>query len=405
MNIASSIAFRYLVSKKSTNVINIITWISVVGLAIGTAALILILSVFNGFETLLTGMLSNFNPDLKIVPKEGKFSEVDSLLYQKLLQIDGVQQVSITLEETAFFTYKNSQDVGILKGVDSRFAEVSGIDSSMISGEFTLNKKTNTAVLGTGMYTKLSINPSDIFTPLETYAIANITSSPLSKEYETIALYPSGYFSVGNDIDMQYILVRKEVADSLLNKSGQLSAYELKIKNDDSINAVKRSVKTLLDNTNLTLKDRYEQDAAFLKIMNIEKWISYLIVSLTMLIIAFNMVGSLWMIVLEKRLDISILKSMGMTSSKVKNLFIRLGLFMTFAGIAVGLILAFVLYFLQKQYGLIQVPDGFLIDAYPIELRITDFIVVIVTVSIIGFIASLIPAFRASKIGLYYRAE
>ncbi|MEZ4912165.1 MAG: ABC transporter permease [Saprospiraceae bacterium] len=405
MNIASTIAFRYLVSKKSTNVINIITWISVVGLAIGTAALILILSVFNGFESLLTGMLSNYNPDLKIVPIEGKFSEVDSTLYNKLIATSGVKSVSLTLEETAFFTYKNSQEVGILKGVDEKFESVSGIDSSMIYGEYSLNDKKNSAVLGSGMYTKLSINPSDIFTVLETYTISNPNSSPLSKEYETISLYPSGYFSVGNDIDMVYILVRKEVADSLLNKTGELSAYEIKVNDVTQIHAVKRDIKNYLRDTNLKLMDRYEQDASFLKIMNIEKWISYLIVSLTMLIIAFNMVGSLWMIVLEKKLDISILKSMGLTSTRIKNLFIRLGLFMTFAGIIGGLILAFILYFLQKHYGLIKVPDGFLIDAYPIELRFADFIIVIMTVMTIGIIASLIPAIRASKIGFYFRAE
>ncbi|MCB0659476.1 MAG: ABC transporter permease, partial [Saprospiraceae bacterium] len=225
MNISSSIAYRYLISKKSTNVINIITWISVVGLAIGTAALILILSVFNGFESLLTGMLSNFNPDIKIIPNKGKYINVDSSLYRGLMAIDGVDDLSMTIEETAFFTYNGSQEVGILKGVDEHFKHVSGIDSSMISGDYGLDEKKNAAVLGSGMATKLSINQSDIFSPVEVYVISNLNAGPLEKEYDASNLYPTGNFSVGNDIDMQYVLVNKAIADSLLNKSNVVSAY------------------------------------------------------------------------------------------------------------------------------------------------------------------------------------
>lgn len=405
MNISSSIAYRYLISKKSTNVINIITWISVVGLAIGTAALILILSVFNGFESLLTGMLSNFNPDIKIIPNKGKYINVDSSLYRGLMAIDGVDDLSMTIEETAFFTYNGSQEVGILKGVDAHFKHVSGIDSSMISGDYGLDEKKNAAVLGSGMATKLSINQSDIFSPVEVYVISNLNAGPLEKEYDASNLYPTGNFSVGNDIDMQYVLVNKAIADSLLNKSNVVSAYEIKLKQKDNAQKVKKTIQSLISDRDLKVNDRYDQDAEFLKIMNIEKWVSYLIVSLTMFIIAFNMIGSLWMIVLEKKLDIAILKSIGFTKYNIKSIFIRLGLFMAGFGILIGILIALILYYLQITFGLVKVPEGFLIDAYPIELRIIDFIVVVCTVFVIGYIASLIPAIRASKIGTYVRQE
>ena len=399
-----SIAARYLFGKKTTNAINIITWISIMGMSIGTAALILILSVFNGFESLLTGMLSNFNPDIKITLVEGKYMSKDSIIADDIKKISGIERIAFTLEETSFFDYKGSQEVGIIKGVDEEFMKVTGLDTSLISGASKFGETTEFGVLGSGMNTKLSVNPSDGFTPVTAYMPSDEGKGPLSKPFNALPFYPSGTFSVGSDVDMQYVLANYDAVNALLNLENHFSSIEIKLRPDVSEKKVLSSLRKILG-SEYKISNRYQQDEGFLKIMNIEKWISYLIACLTLLIIAFNLVGSLWMIVLEKKKDIAILKSMGLTKSGIKQIFLALGLLISVIGLGVGFILGLLLYWLQKHYGLISIPDGFLIDAYPIEMRWVDFFIVTITVLVIGFIASLLPSLRAGQISAFVRQE
>lgn len=401
MNLNLRIAIRYLFGKKSTNVINIITWISIVGMSIGTAALILILAVFNGFESLLSGMLNHFNPDIKVTLVVGKQISKDSI---DLPPIEGIEHLAFTLEETCFFDYQGSQEVGIIKGIDDNFLKVTGLDTALIAGSAQLGKSTEYGLLGTGMNTKLAVNPFDGGTPIVAYMPLRRSKGPLSKEFNSLSFYPSGVFTVGGDVDMQYILVNFEAVNDLLDLDNSFSAIEIKLKPHANEKKVIKSLEEVLG-SNFKVSNRYQQDENFLKIMNIEKWISYLIACLTLLIIAFNLVGSLWMIVLEKKKDISILKSMGMTTSKIKRIFLLLGLLVSFVGMIVGYILGLVLYWLQKDYGLISVPDGFMITAYPIEMRWTDFIIVTITVLLIGYIAALLPSIRAGKVSSFVRQE
>jgi lipoprotein-releasing system permease protein len=405
MNLSFRIAARYLTGKKSTNAINIITWVSVAGMSIGTAALILILSVFNGFESLLSGMLNSFNPDIKISLSEGKFISRDSLNTEAIKAIEGVQALSFTIEETAFFTYKGSQEVGIIKGVDADFRLVTDIDSTLIAGNFNLNDNQITyGVIGAGMNTKLAVNPSDPLTPLDVYMYNRTPKGPLAKDFRTLSVYPSGVFSSGNEVDMSYVIVGLEEANILLDLEEHFSAVEIKISPSASENAVVRKLKTILGDK-FIVKTRYQQDDGFMKIMNIEKWVSYLIACLTLVVIAFNLVGSLWMIVLDKKKDIAILKSMGYTTSGIRKIFLLVGSIISFAGLISGILLAMIFYVLQKNYGLISIPEGFLIDAYPIELKLKDFFLVTLTVLFIGYLASLLPAVRAGKITAFVRQE
>lgn len=404
MKLILSIALRYLFGKKSTNAINIITWISIVGMSIGTAALILILSVFNGFESLLTGMLSNFNPDVKVTLVQGKYTSKDSVNIDAIKQIVGIENIAFTLEETSFFVYKGSQEVGIIKGVDDDFMKVTGLDTTLISGNIMFGKETEYGIMGSGMNVKLSINASDAFTPVSAYMPSREAKGPLAKDFNGFSFYPSGTFSVGSDVDQQYILVNYEAVNTLLNLEDHFSAIEIKLKHDASEKDILNTLSKMLG-PKYKVSNRYQQDEGFLKIMNIEKWISYMIACLTLLIIAFNLVGSLWMIVLEKKKDIAILKSMGLTKNGIQKIFLALGLLISTIGLLVGFGFGIFLYWLQKDFGIISIPDGFMIDAYPIEMRWSDFMIVTVTVAVIGYFASLLPSIRAGKVSAFVRQE
>ncbi|NNF20593.1 MAG: ABC transporter permease [Saprospiraceae bacterium] len=398
------IARRYLFGKKSTNSINIITAISVFGISIGTAVLILILSVFNGFESLISSLFNAFNPDVKIVAVEGKFFHIDSTSIYQLKQIDGIEHLSKTIEEVALFEYKGTQEIGIIKGVDEHFAEATGLDSFVINGQFILqDRNIQYAVLGAGMRNKLSLNIDDKLSPLSVYMPLKKKQFLGAKEYKFMDLYPGGIFSVQSDNDFSYILCSFDFASRLLEERERYSALELKIDESRSreiINKIKE-----ITGDDLKINDRYQQDEAFLKVMEIEKWISFLITGFTMLLIAFNLVGALWMIVLDKRKDIAILKSMGCTTKDIRSIFMKLGILISGLGVVTGIGLAFLLYYIQKQYGIIGVPSGFLIDAYPVHLRVTDFLIVIPTVFIIGLLAAVLPSRKAGNSDMVLRSQ
>jgi lipoprotein-releasing system permease protein len=405
LDIKFDIAGRYLFGKKTTNVINIITWISIVGISIGTAALILILSVFNGFESLLSGMFNAYNPDLKIVANKGKYIEADSTDLYQISKLQDIAFLSKTVEEVALFEYKGNMEAGFVKGVDNMYSKVTGIDSIIIKGDFEVyDDEINYCVMGTGMYNKLNIVPSDPLSTISIYMPSKNNSDPLHKDYVNRQCYPRGIFSAGNEDDAQYILASYDFVNDLLQGSNLITALEIKLKENAPEESVRQNLKTILGE-NITIKNRYQQDEAFLKIMNIEKWVSYLIAALTMCIIAFNLVGSLWMIVLDKRKDISILRSMGMNEKDVRYIFIYVGLYVGLIGLSIGIVVSLILFILQKNFDLISIPSGFMIDSYPIALKYLDFIVVILTVMSITFFASLLPALRASKISAYVRQE
>ena len=408
MRFTIEIAIRYLLAKKSTTAVTIITMISVMGITIGTSALILILSVFNGFESLLSGLYNSFNPDIKVLPIEGKYFEVDSSQMIQLNSIPGVISISKTIEEVCIFEYKDVQKSGIIKGVDENYNRVTSIDSTIEMGEFVLeDRNINFGVLGRGLSTNLSINYKDAITPVTVYMALRKKTSMLNnmgKEFNQLSVYPSGIFAVGSDADVEYIITNYRAVNRLLSLKDKVSALEIKLSEDNDEDVVRTGIVDVLGE-GFAVKNRYDQEESFLKIMNIEKWISFLIVVLVLGIIAFNMVGSLWMMVLEKKKDISILRSMGCETSNIRNIFLMEGVIITGVGLILGTFLALIFYFLQKNFGLVSIPDGFMISAYPIELKWTDFIIVSVTVLLIGAVASILPAYRAGKVSAFVREE
>lgn len=407
MNLPLLISRRYLFAKRSTNSINIITGISVLGVAIGTAALILVLSVFNGFEDLLSNLFGHFNPELKITPSKGKTFEVDSLVLTKLRTIPGVQVVSETLEEIAFFEHEGSQDFGVLKGVDSLFARVNGIDSdtTIREGQYLLSDgERNCLVLGAGVRNKLSVNVSNPLATVTVYMPEQQTGL-LDKPFKTRLASPVGTFAIQQEFDNDYVLTNISFVRELLESPGNtVSSLEIKCFPNADMLQIKAQARALLGE-GFTMKDRYEQNEAFFKVMQLEKWMGFAITSLMLILMAFNSIGALWMIVLDKQRDISTLKSMGATDNTIRRIFLLEGFLLTLLGMGIGIVLAIALYFAQKYGNLVTIPDGFLVESYPISMRAADFIPVTITVIGIGFLAALLPARRAAQVPAFLREE
>ncbi|MEM0994870.1 MAG: FtsX-like permease family protein [Bacteroidota bacterium] len=405
MNLPFQIARRYLFAKKSTNAINIITGISIFGITIQTAAFVLVLSVFNGFEELLLSLFSNFNPEIKITLEKGKTFDEDTIDLKQLMGIAGVAQVARTLEETALFEYKDNRVFGTIKGVDTSFQTVTPIDSTIQDGRFLLRLgEMSFAVMGAGMRAKLRVDLDDEFTALNVYMPKQKRVGPLEQPFRKQFLYPIGVFAFQQDFDNKYVLTHLDFCQDLLNRPNQISALELKLDADADVKSTQAAIQSLVG-TAFKVEDQYQQEETFLKVMNIEKWLGFAILSLTLLLIAFNLIGSLWMIVLEKKKDIAILKSMGAQDKSVRNIFLYEGLLLCTIGLGIGFVLALLFYVLQKNFGLIRIAQGFIIDYYPISIRAMDFVAVTMVVLLVGFLASLPAAFRAKRISAMVREE
>lgn len=407
MNILLQIAHRYFFAKKTTQAINIISWISMIGIMIGTTALIIILSIFNGFEGLLTSLFSNVKPDLKVLPASGKYFEVDDSTYDLLNTIEGIDQISQTIEEVALFEYHDAQKAGRIKGVDIHYKDVIEIDEAIQIGKFsTHDSLVDMGVIGRGIANNLGIVVSDHLSSITAYMPIRRKKDVLQqmgKEYQTLHLYPAGTFTAGSDDDLEYIITNIQAVRSLLQLPKSCSALEVKLLPEANEKDIRLKIKHVLPES--SIQNRYEQDAEYLRIMNVEKLVSFLIAALVLVVITFNMVGALWMLVLEKKQDLSILQSMGLTARKIGVIIWIEGMIITTIGLISGIILALIFYYLQVNYGIIGVPEGFIMDAYPIKIKGTDFILVILTVLVIGGLASLLPAYRASKISAFIRQE
>ena len=405
MNFPLLVARRYLFAKRHTNAINIITGISVFGVSIGTAALILVLSVFNGFEDLLAGLFGHFNPEIKVTPAKGKTMMADSVMLVKLKGINGVKVVSESLEEIAFFEYDGSQDFGVLKGVDDQFVQVNGIDSTIREGSYKLAEEDrNYAVVGAGVRNKLTINVDNFAQPITVFMPVEQTGGVLDKPFKTRILYPAGTFAIQQDFDNQYILTNLAFMRDLLGvPAGTVSALEFKCNPGVAYAPVKDQIRSILG-PDFVVKDAYEQNEAFFKVMRLEKWMGFAFTLLMLVLMAFNTIGAMWMIVLDKQQDIAILKTMGATDRMIYRIFMLEGLLLTFLGLIIGFVLAVVLYVIQKNYGIITIPEGFLVTSYPISMRFQDFFPVVIAVMSIGFLASIAPALRAVRVPTFFRA-
>ncbi len=410
MQLPSKMAWRYLFAKKSTNAVNIITLIAAFGVSIGAAALLLTLSVFNGFEDLFLGMFDNMNPDVEVTPASGKTFDFSTEQKDALYSIAGVEEISLVLEETAFFTYAGKRSAGKIKGVDDTYVKINKIDTTIREGYYQLRDGSSDsfyAVVGHQLSYALGIDVLNQFETLSIYMAKRQRSRSTvlgasSPPFVSRAVFPVGIVQTQQSFEKQAVLIDLGLARKILGlPENATSALEIRLSKGFDVPATYRAIAQQMGD-NFVVKNRYEQESGILKLMQIEKWISFAIVALMMILISFNLVGALWMIVLEKKKDISILKSMGMTAQHIRSVFLRVGLLLCGLGILAGFILALVLYLAQKQFSLIQLPG---IDAYPLALRLWDLPIVAAVVLLIGLLASLLPAWRAAQEEAQVRAE
>ncbi len=405
MKLINTISLRYLFGKKSSQAIHWITGISILGISVGSAALILVLFVFNGFEELLSGIFSKYNPDIKIVSKAGKTFFEDSIQITNLRQVSGIKNVSKVLEEVAMFQYLDANEFGTIVGVDQEFAEVCSVNDAIIEGQFKiLEKGAPLANLGLGLRNKLGVNINDFRHSIKIFVPDHEDESIPVNSIKSYAMQAQSVYSFSQDGDASTIITDLESVRLLIKKPKELSALELKLKPDYSIEEILAEIRKLFGD-GFYIKDKYQQDEAFLKIMKLEKWLFYALFCLTLILVSFTVVGALWMIVLEKKMDISILKSMGMTDRNMRHVFIHLGIMICLLGLALGSIFALSFYYLQKKYGLIGVPEEFIVDSYPIQIRFLDFVIVSITVLIIGYLAAYLPTRKISEIKPIFHEE
>jgi lipoprotein-releasing system permease protein len=350
--------------------------------------------------------LDRFNPDVKIIPKEGKYFIKDDLDLVSIEDISYVQSVSFVLEEVALLEYRDKQQIGILKGVDNQYLQTTSISDAIVQGDVDFDKTTSLTpvTVGSGIYNNLNISLDNEINALKIYVPNRNKRGPLDKEFNLRSSKVTGVFSIQNERDNQYVLSNYDFIADVLDLQGYASALEIQTLNGSQSADLFTSIRKAAG-PDFEVQSRYQQDESFLQIMNIEKWSSYLIFGFTLILIIFNVIGCLWMIVLDKKKDISILQAMGITKKRIKFLFLTEGGLISVLGFSIGLVFALLFYALQNSVGIIHVPDGFSITSYPMEMRWFDVVVVLVTVLLLGFLASIPAANRASRITAYVRAE
>ncbi|HEY5461943.1 MAG TPA: FtsX-like permease family protein [Hanamia sp.] len=394
-------AWRYFKAKKSTNAINIISWVTAGVIAFSTLCQVLVLSVFNGFEDLVKSLYSNFYADVKVVPAKGKTFILTQAQLDSIHNISGIKGTSLDVEEKALLQNGDQQTVVLLKGVDSNYYKVSGVPQKMYHGVYNVGTIDNPKlILGAGIESALGVEadrnlfPVTVFLPKKTYSDNPNPLAALSEGNATT----SGSFAIQQDFDDKYVITNLAFMKQQMNyKPDEYSALEISLVNPGKSEEFTEKLQNKLGDKYKVLT-KYQQNTSLYNSMRLEKWFIYAVLTLILIIAAFNMVGALTMLVLEKRKDISVLQSLGADKSLIKKIFLSEGILLAVVGATTGIILALIICFLQMKYHLIKlVGNSFLIDYFPVKLVITDFILVIFTSLIIAFAASWFPAKKASR--------
>ena len=407
MNFPLYVARRYFFSKKSTHVINIISGISIAGVAVATLAMVVTLSVFNGFHGLVESLFTSFDPEIKVVPTKGKMMPEDDPLLIKMATTEGVGVVSKCFEDNALAMYGDRQEMVNIKGVDDNFPQLTGIEKILYGeGSYKLhNGDYQYAVPGINLAARIGMgaywdNNIKIYAPRREGQLdmANPTTG-----FVQDSLYASGVvFAVKQSLyDDSYILTSLPFARRLFDGQGMITSMEIKVKEGYNANNVKKELRQIAGDKYNVL-DRYEQQADTFKIMEIEKFIAYIFLTFILVVACFNIIGSLSMLIIDKKKDIATLRNLGASDNLIIKIFLFEGRMITIAGAITGIILGVLLCILQQQYGLVSLgteSGSFVVDAYPVEIHITDIIMIFVTVMAVGFISARYPVrYFAKKI-------
>ena len=396
MRLVPFIAGRYLIARKSHNVINIISAISAIGMAVGTAALIIILSVFNGFDSLVRSMMSNVEPDLMITPSVGKVFVPEGQAYDWIYEQPEVLNMCCVLQESVFVSYDGKQGLATAKGVDWIYEEESPLREHIYSGEFKLhNGKVPLAAVGDVLANEMGMNPrflspAVIYYPTRT---GRISLSDPESALRSVKVFPSGIFSINDNVDKELMIVPIETMRELLDYDEEVSAVEIRFVEGTSakkIRSIQEEISRLIG-PDFHVRDRYQQNETLYKMMKAEKAITYMIILFAIIIIAFNIFGSLSMLIIEKKDDIMTLRSMGAKDRTIKRIFVLEGWMISLTGLAAGLVVGLIFSLLQQQFGFIKMPGHFVVQAYPLVISWKDIALTVIGVAASGYIIALFP--------------
>lgn len=394
-------AWRYFKSKKSTNAINIIAWVSVVAVVVGTASLIVVLSVFNGFEDLVKSLYATFYTELKIVPAEGKLLRLTPAQEAAMARIPGIKAWSKVVEEKALVQNGEAQTIVYLKGVDSQYTEVTTMADYVKVGEFNLGTREKPrAILGVGVESALGLWSDRELLPVTAYLPkrgAGINVSDPMSALIAENLGTAGAFAVQQEFDNKYVLTNLDFMKAMLSlEPDEFGGVEIALKPGSDEKSITEALEKLLGK-NYTVLSRYQQNQGLYSVMQMEKWVIYILLSLILVVAAFTMIGSLTMLVLEKQKDIQVLKAMGASSGRIQGIFISEGFLLAGIGAGVGMALALLICWAQQKFELIKLEGGsFVINHYPVKLMWPDFLLVSGTVVLVAFLASWLPARKAA---------
>lgn len=403
MNVPFLIAKRYFFSRKKRNIISIISNIAMIGVAVGTAALIIVLSVFNGLEDLIREIYSSFDPDLKITAVEGKSFETDTEFMNRIRQTPGVAVVSEVIEDNALLRYNDRQMVVKIKGVSENFFEQNEIDSAVVEGrsELIYNNAYH-ALVGRGVQYQLSIRPNNQFVPLQFMYPRNVKFNPLNPEgaFNSLNIAPGGIFAIERQYDDSYVFVPLNFAAELLEYGRRRTALEIKVEETAQVEEVKAALQQMLGDT-FKIQNSDEQHTSLLRAVKVEKLFVFITFAFILGIASLNIFFSLSMLVIDKKKDIAILASMGATASTIRNIFLFEGALVAFIGAAYGLSTGMLVCNLQQTFGLVSMGMATsVVEAYPVKMEVEDFVMTGLAIIVITLLVSIRPARKAAAMSV-----
>ncbi|MGD2035947.1 MAG: ABC transporter permease [Bacteroidales bacterium] len=394
MNFPFYIARRYVLAKKSHNAINIIAAISIAGIAVGTIAFITILSVFNGFDQVVWGLFNSFYADLEVVPGEGKTFHLSEEKLNEIKSLEGVLYVGSIVEENALLVYGSRQTVATVRGVDPNYARITGMDTLVTDGEFRLYRGTTPfAIVGRGI--KYTLNMELEFTDVLKLVVPRRTkkiSMDPNRSLNTKLIRPAGFFISQPELEIKYVLVPIDFARELFDYENETSALEIKLSDRINTQKIQNRIREILGEKFL-VKNRLQQNELLYKTMRSEKWAIFFILFFILLVASFNVVGSLTMLIIEKKNDIQTLRYLGSDLRTIKKTFLIEGLIISLAGAIAGLLIGSLICIAQQELGLVKLQGAgtFVVDSYPVKILFSDILLVLIVVTAIGFFASWYP--------------
>jgi len=383
------VAFKFLFSRKRHQAIHIISLISIAGIALGTMALVTVLSVFNGFDSVIKSMFNRFDPDLKIVPHTGKFFTLDSALLQSIKQ----DEVAYVLEESVLLQYDDRQYIGAIKGVSANFLRIHPLQENIQGQAQIEHNNIPYALVGMGVAYSLGVNP-DLYRPLQIYLPrkdADIYSTP-EEAFQRMIIYPVGLFTIEREIDNKYVIVPYNFACRLLQQKNIASNLEVKVKKGWDISQVQQKISQKLGDS-FEVLDHYQQQQLLYKIMKSEKWAVFFILVFILIVASLNMLSTLTMIILEKKQNIQIFHYLGADWMRIRRIFLYNGWMSVLLGSIIGLTAGLLICLIQQHYGLVKLEgmSTFVIDSYPVKVLPADILLILITVMVIGWITAFIP--------------